>query len=229
MFPTSATYIAELGNTRVRWGEVDIKIPSRDALRAGVLPVIAREKRQNNPAEPRTVTPNLDCFAEPVIGPTTSGRTGWLAMTKRGSGTPADVCYPSSASCDAARALISFFSPACGGGLGGGALACGRSTTALTVGAFALSARLQARFPGTWQERFALSRSPQPGGEGLSASPRALPAPACPSPGMHLSDRSLVPADMMPEAARGRTVSVRPRAPHPLRIREYPRPKASLK
>jgi hypothetical protein len=24
----------------------------------------------------------LDCFAEPVIGPATSGRTRWLAMTK---------------------------------------------------------------------------------------------------------------------------------------------------
>jgi hypothetical protein len=33
---------------------------------------------------------------------------------------------------------------------------------------------------------------------------------------------------MMPEAARERTVSFRARAPHSLRIREYPRPKASL-
>ncbi len=32
----------------------------------------------------------------------------------------------------------------------------------------------------------------------------------------------------MPEAARERTVSFRPRAPHSLRIREYPRPKASF-
>ncbi len=33
---------------------------------------------------------------------------------------------------------------------------------------------------------------------------------------------------MMPEAARERTVSFRARAPHSLRIREYPRPKASV-
>jgi hypothetical protein len=32
----------------------------------------------------------------------------------------------------------------------------------------------------------------------------------------------------MPEAARVRTVSVRARAPHSLRFREYPRPKASV-
>jgi len=37
-----------------------------------------------------------------------------------------------------------------------------------------------------------------------------------------------MPAGMMPKAARERTVSFRARAPHSLRIREYPRPKASL-
>ena len=30
----------------------------------------------------------LDCFAEPVIGPATSGRTRWLAMTKPRALTP---------------------------------------------------------------------------------------------------------------------------------------------
>src|SRR5208282_1680188 len=30
----------------------------------------------------RTSVAGLDCFAEPVIGPATSGRTRWLAMTK---------------------------------------------------------------------------------------------------------------------------------------------------
>ena len=49
---------------------------------------------------------------------------------KKGSGTPTNVC-PTSASRDAARALFSFPSPACGGGLGGGTLACRRSTAAL--------------------------------------------------------------------------------------------------
>ena len=37
-----------------------------------------------------------------------------------------------------------------------------------------------------------------------------------------------MPVNMMPEAARERTVSFRPRAPHSLRFREYPRPKASF-
>ncbi len=37
-----------------------------------------------------------------------------------------------------------------------------------------------------------------------------------------------MPVSMMPEADRERTVSFRPRAPHSLRFREYPRPKASL-
>ena len=38
----------------------------------------------------------------------------------------------------------------------------------------------------------------------------------------------VVPVNMMPEAARERTVSVRPRAPHSLHLQEYPRPKASF-
>ena len=37
-----------------------------------------------------------------------------------------------------------------------------------------------------------------------------------------------MPVSMMPEAARERTVSFRARAPHSLRFREYPRPKASF-
>jgi hypothetical protein len=108
------------------------------------------------------------------------------------------------------------------------ALACRRSTTALAVGAFARRAQLQARLPGTWQERIVLSSSPQPGGERLRAAKRALPAPACPSPGKAPPASAVVPKSMMPEAARERTVSFRARAPHSLRFREYPRPKASL-
>jgi hypothetical protein len=38
----------------------------------------------------------------------------------------------------------------------------------------------------------------------------------------------IVPAGRFPEAARERSVSLRPRAPHSLRFREYPRPKASF-
>src|ERR1700722_12849447 len=53
-----------------------------------------------------------------------------------------------------------------------GALVYRRSTTALTSGNYSIpKAQLQARLPGTWSER-------------------ALPAFACPSPGMHLPPRS---------------------------------------
>jgi hypothetical protein len=57
---------------------------------------------------------------------------------------------------------------------------------------------------------------------------RALPAPACPSPGKAPPGPIVMPVSMMPKAARERSVSFRPRAPHSLRFREYPRPKASF-
>jgi hypothetical protein len=160
-------------------------------------------------------TAALDCFAELVIGPATSGRTRWLAMTKRkkGSGTPTDVYLN-------LRALRARRAPT-------GALAYRRSTTALTVRAFGPWAQLQARLPGTWQD--VRSGTVAPTGEQRScALTRALPAPACPSPGNAPPGPVVVPASMMPEAARERSVSFRPRAPHSLHLREYPRPKASF-
>jgi len=86
------------------------------------------------------------------------------------------TCFETSASCDAARIRKD-------------ALACRRSTAALTVGALARSAQLQARFPGTWQDVRPCTGAPT-GGRRPRAIPRALPAPACPSPGKHLPDRS---------------------------------------
>jgi hypothetical protein len=50
---------------------------------------------------------------------------------------------------------------------------------------------------------------------------RALPAPACPSPVKAPHAPAVVPASMMPKAARERNVSFRPQAPHSLRFREY--------
>jgi hypothetical protein len=47
-------------------------------------------------------------------------------------------------------------------------------------------------------------------------SPRALPALSCPSPAAAPRAPAVIPVDMMPEAARERTVSVRARAPRPL-------------
>ena len=60
-------------------------------------PSLRGAKRRSNPDLSR----RLDCFAELVIGPPTSGRTRWLAMTnegKTGSGTTIDA--------RAARALL---------------------------------------------------------------------------------------------------------------------------
>jgi hypothetical protein len=68
---------------------------------------------------------------------------------------------------------------------------------------FNLSAQLQARFPGT-------------------RSARGLPALSCPSPVAAPHAPVVMPADMMPEAARVRTVSFRPRAPLSLRNQEHP-------
>ena len=107
----------------------------------------------------------------------------------------------------------------------GCALACRRSTTALAKAAFARFAQLQARLPGTRQGR-TIKRSPPKGGERSSdhcAATRALPAPACPSPGKAPPAPVVVPASVMPEAARERNVSFRARAPHSLRFQEYPR------
>ena len=107
------------------------------------------------------------------------------------------------------------------------ALAYRRSTTALTVRAFGPWAQLQARLPGTWQDVRSCKLAPT-GEQRPCVLTRALPAPACPSPGNAPPGPVVVPVSMMPEAARVRSVSFRARAPHSLRIREYPRPKASF-
>jgi hypothetical protein len=82
------------------------------------------------------------------------------------------------------------------------ALAFRRSTAALAE-AFTPDLRLQARFPGT-------------------RSARALPALSCPSPVAAPHAPVVMPADMMPGAARERTVSFRPRGPLSLRNQEHP-------
>ena len=95
-------------------------------------------------------------------------------------------------------------------------------------GAFAPFAQLQARLPGTRRERLILKARPNRGGGDPAPLTRALPALAYPSPGNAPPGPVVVPVSMMPEAARERSVSFRARAPHSLRIREYPRPKASV-
>ena len=70
----------------------------------------------------------------------------------------------------------------------------------------------------------------------LSSRPRFLgrgfcgryPPLPCPSPVAAPHAPAVVPAREMPRAARERTVLVRARAPHSLRFREYPRPRASF-
>ncbi len=87
--------------------------------------------------------------------------------------------------------------------------------------------QLQARLPGTRQD--VRSDTVAPTGERRPrAVTRSLAAPACPSPGNAPPGPVIVPANMMPEAARMRSVSFRARAPHSLHPQEYPRPKASF-
>ena len=95
--------------------------------------------------------------------------------------------YPTSASRDAART--------------NGALAYRRSTTALTVRAFGPWAQLQARLPGTRQDVRSGKLAPT-GERRPRVLTRALPAPACPSPGNAPPGPVVVPVSMMPEAAR---------------------------
>ncbi len=122
--------------------------------------------------------------------------------------------FPSSASCDAARAVSQ-------------RAACRRSTAALAGRASARSAQLKARLPGTRRDVRSCTAA-STGRRRPCVLTRALPAPACPSPGKAPPGPVVVPASMMPEAARERTVSFRARAPHSLRFRECPRPKASF-
>ena len=108
----------------------------------------------------------------------------------------------------------------------GRALAYRRSTTALTGRAFGPWAQLQARLPGTWQD--VRSGTLAPTGE---RRPRALDTGVARARLSQSRDAPpgpvIVPVSVMP-AARMRSVSFRPRAPHSLHLQEYPRPKASF-
>ncbi len=179
---------------------------SRDAFRARVLQTATRRV-----GWPRSGVTHRCC----VVGFASLSTTLRSTTTKKGKRNADKRVILPSASSDAARAeaqrarLSAFHHGSC-------------------QGAFAPFAQLQARLPGTRRKRIVLSSSPQPGGERLRAAKRALPAPACPSPGNAPPGPVVMPVSMMPEAARERTVSFRPRAPHSLRIGEYPRPKASV-
>ena len=87
------------------------------------------------------------------------------------------------------RAPFSFPSPACGGGLGGGTLACRRSTAAL-----ASASERQRSAPGqaSWDlaGRSILYGSLQPGSEDLALLNGRYPRPPVPVQGTHLPDRS---------------------------------------
>ena len=50
--------------------------------RSGDISVIVRSEATSNPGGLTASASHLDCFAELVIGPATSGRTRWLAMTR---------------------------------------------------------------------------------------------------------------------------------------------------
>jgi hypothetical protein len=92
----------------------------------------------------------------------------------------------------------------------------------------------QRRLPeGRWSQRLSPGQAswdvagtcdpkPAPTGERKPrAVSRALPAPACPSLVAAPHAPVVVPASMMPGTARERSVSLHPREPHPLHLREY--------
>ncbi len=181
------------------------KLPrSHDALRARVLLKHYRRVAQRREAPClRCVPSRLHCVGFASLYPP-------YEATKRKKKRKRNAdrrVQPTSASCDAARVQRH-------------ALAYRRSTTALTVRAFGPWAQLQARLPGTRQD--VRSGMVAPTGERRSrALTRALPAPACPSPGNAPPGPVVVPVSMMPEAARVRSVSFRARAPHSLHLSEY--------
>ena len=145
---------------------------------------------------------------------------------KKGGGTPGDANHHPPHREMRPRALV-VSRPACARPGPGGAHAFRRSTAALAEGTFVAPAQRQARLPGTWPERSILNARSNRGAETLRLC-RALPGP-------HLSQSSgstpragRCAGRHDAQAARERAVSSRPRAPHSLRFREYPRPKASF-
>ncbi len=138
------------------------------------------------------------------------------AMTKEKRKRNADRrVQPTSASRDAARAESAARSP------------IGVPLRLLPSWLSALGRNSRPGFLGTWQDVRSGKLAPT-GEQRPRVLTRALPAPACPSPGNAPPGPVVVPVSMMPEAARVRSVSFRARAPHSLRFREYPRPKASF-
>ena len=140
--------------------------------------------------------------------PRISLRSSGLRRTKKGSGTPADVFSNLRTSSSAARVtqtsvrksahtksmrrarLSAFHRGSCPSGLIGP------------------RAQLQARLPWDVAGRFILKRV-STARHGRSALTRALPAPACPSPGNAPPGPVVVPVSMMPEAAPVRIANPR--------------------
>jgi len=168
-------------------------------------------------------------FAEFVIGPATSGRTRWLSSgrrtaspTKRKKGrrnAGKRVPKPPRLS-GAAHAAQARVRKLCAHEIRRGALACRRSTCGSCRWAFRPAGAASGQASWDAAERSVAKLRPT-GGERPCAVARALPAPACPSPGKAPPGPVVVPVSMMPEAARERRVSRRARAPHSLRSREY--------
>ncbi len=116
--------------------------------------------------------------------------------------------------------FISSPSPACGGGLGRGHA----RLSAFHHGSYRQGFRPLGATPGqaSWDVAGRSIRYGRPNrGAKISRSYAGVTR-------ARLSQSRECTSSMMPEAARVRSVSVRARAPHSLRFREYPRPKASF-
>ena len=200
------------GLTRLR-GPKPLARYDRAIAPAGEGPVVhadcVRGKLSANPIE---LPFRMDCRIK-------SGNDEGERTKKKGSGTPTDV-FSQPPHLAMRRAPLSLSPPRVRGSVGGRALAYRRSTAALTVRAFGPWAQLQARLPGTWQDVRSGKLAPT-GEQRPRVLTRALPAPACPSPGNAPPGPVVVPVSMMPEAARVRSVSFRSRAPHSLHLSEY--------
>ena len=126
----------------------------------------------------------------------------------------------------ARRAPLFIPSPACGGGLGGARSPIGVPPRLLPSGLSSLRRNSRPGFLGRGRT-FDPVRPHQPGCRDLALFhgryPRRLSqSRECTSRTGHSAGQ------MMPKAARERSVSFRPRAPHSLHLQEYPRPKASF-
>ena len=185
-------------------GEVNIQHRSRDALGARVFRNVGRVSCESS----------VTHYAERWVSLRSTHPTKRNDDQEKKEAERRQTCVSTSASFDAARVRRD-------------ALAYRRSTTALTVRAFGPWAQLQARLPWDVAGRSILYGRSNPRAKILRSYTGVTRARLSQSR-ERTSRTGRSAGQMMPEAARERSVSFRARAPHSLHLPEYPRPKASF-